>query len=146
MLVVVTLISDCRQCRWLLAAHKRYPPLGILLLHELFRSLFSCPCIGFVAPDAVYVVSIVDVPRFLAEEVERHGGRRMRMRMTLGSVSVSIITVGRWISSPIMVVARTTAGGVFASALHAVQVSRASGIALGIPVAVCVCGGPFGRR
>ena len=101
-----------------------------------------------VAPDAVDVVSIVDVPRFLAEEVERHGGRRrrMRMRMTLGSVSVSIITVGRWISSPIMVVARTTAGGVFASALHAVQVSRASGIALGIPVAVCVCGGPFGRR
>jgi hypothetical protein len=114
-------------------------------LHELVRSLFSCPCIGFVAPDAVDVVSIVDVPRFLAEEVERHGGRRRR-RMTLGSVSVSIITVGRWISRPIMVVARTTAGGVFASALHAVQVSRASGIALGIPVAVCVCGGPFGRR
>jgi hypothetical protein len=33
-----------------------------LLLHELVRSLFSCPCIGFVAPHAVDVVSIVDVP------------------------------------------------------------------------------------
>jgi hypothetical protein len=54
---------------------------------------------------------------------------------------VDIDNNGR-ISSPIMVVARTTAGGqVFASALH-MQCSwlagGASGIVLGIPVAVCV--------
>jgi hypothetical protein len=59
----------------------------------------------------------------------------------------NIGTGGRWISSPIMVVARTTAGGVFASALHAVQVwGGVSGIALGIPVAVCVPDVLFGRR